>query len=120
MSSIMDNIYELIFLITRVLKLLITEIKNSNLSILEKPTKRYIGIINSNNDNNFLQVNGQKSKLRTWLKLEMSDLTEEEKLKVRDVTNIGHWGMGNIEVIINNDADFNLALQLIKKAYHKE
>lgn len=99
---------------------LIGQIRDSNLDINERPTKRYIGLINIHNDNNFAQINGQKSKLRMWLKLDMEDLTEEEKLKVRDVSEIGHWGMGNTEFILNNEEDINVVLPLLKKAYNKE
>jgi len=49
----------------------------------------------------------------------MSDLSEQETLKVRDVTNIGHWGMGNIEAYVRNESDFDWITLLIKKSYSK-
>jgi predicted transport protein len=42
-----------------------------------------------------------KSGLKIWIKLEMTDLIEQETLKVRDVTNIGNLGCGNTEALVN-------------------
>ena len=101
-------------------KLLIEKMKKENLSFSEKPTKKYIGFVNNKKKNkNFLQICGQKSKLKVWLCLTMSDLTETEKSKVRDVSKIGHHGMGNIEISIKNIAEFDVVLPLIKKSYYK-
>jgi predicted transport protein len=35
----------------------------------------------------------------------------------RDVTSIGHWGTGNLEITLNSEADFVLAKPLIVQAY---
>jgi predicted transport protein len=45
------------------------------------------------------------------------DLTENEKLKARDVSTIGHWEMGNTECFINNDNDFEWVYNIIRKIY---
>ena len=42
-----------------------------------------------------------KSGLKIWIKLEMTDLIEQETLKVRDVTNIGNLDYGNTEALVN-------------------
>jgi len=97
-------------------KRLISEIRKSGVFISESPQKQYIGVINSNNEN-VMQINGQKSKLRIWLKISIDSLSEEESLKVRDVSNIGHWGMGDTEIMISNESDLQWALPIILKAY---
>lgn len=35
----------------------------------------------------------------------------------RDVTNIGHWGTGDLEVTITDDTSYEQAKNLIEKAY---
>jgi predicted transport protein len=35
----------------------------------------------------------------------------------RDVTNIGHWGTGDLEVTITDDTTYEQAKNLIEKAY---
>lgn len=99
-------------------KKLITNLKNLNLKFDENPTKFYIGLISDKT--NFCQIHGQKSGLKAWLNLEASDISEQASLNVRDVSNIGHWGMGNIECLIKNELDLDWVSNLIKKAYEKE
>jgi len=98
-------------------KKIVDKLKEFGIKFDENPTKFYIGFIS--NDINFCQLHGQKSALKIWLNLEMSDLSEQESLKVRDVTSIGHWGMGNIEGIVSNESDFDWVISLIRKAYNK-
>jgi len=96
---------------------LVQETKKAGIVYEEKPTKLYIGWLISKR--NFCQIHGLKSGIRIWVTLEMYDLTEQETLKVRDVSHIGHWGMGNIEFSLNNAKDFYWAINIIKKAYSK-
>jgi len=37
----------------------------------------------------------------------------------RDVSQVGHWGTGDIELSISNQAEFDLAKPLIIKAYER-
>lgn len=93
------------------------ELRNSGLEFLENPTKRYISLIV--NTKSFCQICGLKSGLKIWLNLEMDELSEEESLKVRDVSNIGHWGMGDIECFVENAPEFDWIVSLISKSYKK-
>lgn len=97
---------------------LIKQLKSLKLEFNEKPTKFYIGLISEKA--NFCQIHGQKNALKIWLNLELSDILKQASLNVRDVTNIGHWGMGNIECYVKSDDDFEWISELIKKAYDKE
>ncbi len=96
---------------------LVKRLKDSGINFEENPTKFYIGFIC--NEINFCQIHGQQSGLKIWINLEMTDMSEQETLKIRDVTNIGHWGMGNIEAMVRNESDFDWLVPLIKKAYNK-
>ncbi|MGB7568263.1 MAG: DUF5655 domain-containing protein [Chitinivibrionales bacterium] len=96
---------------------LVKEAKKAGIEFEENPTKFYIGWIGAGK--NFCQVHGQKSGMKIWVTCKMTDLTEQETLKVRDVSQIGHWGMGDIEFSLNNLKDFEWAINIIKKAYSK-
>lgn len=98
-------------------KKLIKELNNKGLKFNENPTKFYIGLISDKS--NFCQIHGQKSGMKIWLNLEIKEISEQASLNVRDVSNIGHWGMGNIECVVKNELDFDWLIILIQKAYEK-
>jgi predicted transport protein len=58
------------------------------------------------------------SLIRIWLKLKYNDL-EEPPDCVRDVTNIGHWGVGDVEVAIDSFVELETAKTLIQKSFNK-
>jgi|GEM_PF-1119520 len=73
----------------------------------------------TNNKKNFMQIHGQQKGLKAWIDIPFAEISESDKLKVRDVTNIGHWGMSNTECVIRNENDFDWFIPLIKKVYEK-
>jgi len=66
--------------------------------------------------NIFCCVHLQKSGLRVWLKLNYSDL-ESPPEYVRDVSNIGHWGIGDVELVINSLQRFQSVKDLIQQSF---
>ncbi|OYD14399.1 hypothetical protein CH333_08140 [candidate division WOR-3 bacterium JGI_Cruoil_03_44_89] len=68
--------------------------------------------------NIFCCVHLQKSGLRVWLKLNYSDL-ESPPEYVRDISNIGHWGVGNVELAIDSLGRFQIAKVLIQKSFEE-
>jgi len=56
--------------------------------------------------------------IRIWLKLKYNDLDKPPDC-VRDVTNIGHWGVGDVEVAINKFEQLEIAKRLIKQSFDK-
>ncbi len=66
----------------------------------------------------FCCVHLQKSGLRVWLKLNYSDL-ESPPEYVRDVSNIGHWGVGDVELAIDSIQRFQSAKGLIQKSFEE-
>lgn len=93
------------------------QLKNIEINFTENPTKRYISLLIDSKS--FCQVCGLKSGLKIWINLEMSELSEEESLKARDVSKIGHWGMGNIECFVENGSEIEWIVSLINKSYKK-
>ena len=50
--------------------------------------------------------------------LESKTVTFEDGFS-RDVTGIGHWGTGDVEVSLKNSADFEKVKALIERAYNE-
>lgn len=59
-----------------------------------------------------------KKKLVLNLPLDVATVTFEDGFS-RDVTNIGHWGCGAVELYIQNAADFEKAKPLLDRAYNE-
>lgn len=67
---------------------------------------------------NIVTVVALKKKLVINLPIDVSTVTFEEGFS-RDVTNIGQWGCGAVEVQLKNKADFEKAKALIDRAYNE-
>ena len=67
---------------------------------------------------NIVTMVALKKKLVINLPIDVSTVTFEEGFS-RDVTNIGHWGCGAVEVQLKNKADFEKAKALIDRAYNE-
>ncbi|MGL5125137.1 MAG: DUF5655 domain-containing protein [Fusobacteriaceae bacterium] len=65
---------------------------------------------------NIVCMHVKKTKIFLWLKLDFKDVIASAE-GIRDVSNIGHYGTGDVEIIIKNSDDFNRAKPLIQKAY---
>jgi len=70
----------------------------------------------SHGKNIFCCVHVQKSGLRVWLKLDYSDL-ESPPEYARDVSRIGHWGVGDVELAIDNLDKLQDAKGLIRQSF---
>ncbi|MBW1679668.1 MAG: type I restriction enzyme HsdR N-terminal domain-containing protein, partial [Deltaproteobacteria bacterium] len=64
----------------------------------------------------FCCVHVQKSGLRIWLKLNYSRL-ENTPNYVRDVSNIGHWGVGDVEIGIDSLEKLQISNSLIRQSF---
>lgn len=95
------------------------KIKAFDEKIAESFTKAYITY---KFDTIFTSIVPSKDELTLMLKIEFSELQGEikEKLKIRDVSNIGHSCVGNIEVKLKTKEDIPYCLGLIKQALEKQ
>ncbi|HAL3754563.1 TPA: DUF91 domain-containing protein [Escherichia coli] len=70
---------------------------------------------------NFLSVviwpTAKEPHIKLYLKLKPEQVIITDI--VRDVTNLGHWGTGDIEVVVRNQADLAKAKLLIEQAYQE-
>jgi predicted transport protein len=66
----------------------------------------------------FCCVHIDKSKIRIWLKLKYDDLNNPPSYAC-DVSKVGHWGTGDVEVNIANEASLEGAKSLIIKSFEE-
>jgi len=85
-------------------------------NIQKKHLAKYIGY--SHGKAIFCCVHLQKSGLRIWLKLNYSRL-EGPPDYVRDVSKIGHWGVGDVEVGIDSFEKLQNSKSLIRQSFEK-
>ena len=79
----------------------------------EKPLKLYTAFRKLRN---FTTVVVQANRLLVYLKLDPATVALEEGFS-RDVSAIGHWGTGNVELWLRSPADLERAKPLIERAY---
>lgn len=66
----------------------------------------------------FCSVHLLKSGLRVWLKLDYARL-ENPPDYVRDISNVGHWGVGDVELPINSLERLQEAKSLIRQSFEE-
>ena len=77
-----------------------------------KPKKHVIGF--TRNGKIFADVCIQKNALKFWINAKAGELTDLKGL-MRNVTNVGHWGSGDFEVVVKDDSELEYLLSLIKQ-----
>ena len=81
--------------------------------ILEKPNKIYISY---KHGKNFCEIRPQSKELKIWLDISMSELDDPKKLS-RDVSQIGHYGTGEVETKLGNLSELDDIMYLIEQSY---
>lgn len=64
----------------------------------------------------FVSIIAQASNLRLILNMPFQDLQDARGL-CRDITNIGHWSTGQVDMHLTPDSDLTYAIGLIRQAY---
>lgn len=93
--------------------LLEEEILKINPEIKIEHKKYYIAF---KKKSNFVTVEIQSNNIKLWLYLNKEKIIDPQKL-IRDVSEIGHHGTGNIEVTLSNKEELQSVLDLIKQSY---
>ncbi|GHU05132.1 hypothetical protein FACS1894158_07010 [Betaproteobacteria bacterium] len=86
--------------------------------IIEKPLKLYVAFRRLKNFICVSLISKQNPHVFLILKLDPASVVLEQGF-TRDVTDIGHWGTGNLEVALRTPADFAKAKPLIERAYQE-
>ena len=83
-------------------------------AVEEVPKKCYIAYKISQN---FVCTEIHKAKVLLYVKLDPK--TIDSPKNARDVTNIGHYGTGNLELSVKNQSDLEIVKPLLEQAYQK-
>lgn len=84
-------------------------------AIEEVPKKFYIAYKASQN---IVCLEAQSKNVKLFVKLKPSDVTEPPK-SFRDVSNIGHYGTGDVEFTLSAQEEFEKVKKYIEAAYNK-
>lgn len=63
-----------------------------------------------------LYVFPQQGTIKCWVRIDTNSVTLDEKF-MRDVSNTGHWGQGDIEITIRSDQDLERSKPFFQLAY---
>lgn len=67
-------------------------------------------------DTNFVDVEPQKNRLRLSLNLPFAEIRDPHNI-ARDITAVGRWGNGDVEVSLANTADLEHVMPLVQQAF---
>lgn len=79
-----------------------------------KPTKHYVAFVGKRR--HIVDIEFQKERMKIWINLKFSEIKGDLQF-VRDVTNIGHYGNGDCEIIISDYESLEYAFDFIKQSY---
>lgn len=63
----------------------------------------------------FVYIHIQKNALKIWINLKIGQLDDPKNL-AKDVSNVGHWGNGDYEIIVKDTENLEYTMSLIKQA----
>ena len=83
--------------------------------LTEKANKTYIGY---KHGKNFCEIEPQARSIKMWLDISLSELDDPHQIG-RDVSNVGHYGTGDVEVRLTTLADLEKIMNLVEQAYQQ-
>ena len=70
-------------------------------------------------ETNFVDVEPQSKRLKLFLNIPFADLNDSRGI-ARDVTNIGTWGNGDVEVIFDNLEEIPYIMSLVRQSFERQ
>ncbi len=70
-------------------------------------------------DTNFVDVVFLSSRLRLFVNMEYADVIDPKRM-CRDVTGVGRWGNGNVEVSFDNLNELDDVMNIIEQSYRAQ
>ena len=70
-------------------------------------------------ETNVVDVVPQKDKLKLYINIKYNELNDPKKL-CRDVSQTGHWGNGDVELILSSEEDIAYVINLVRQAIEKQ
>lgn len=84
-------------------------------SVNVEPKKLYVAFKGSNN---IVDVVVQKKQLKIFVNVKTNELDDPKKI-ARDISNVGHWGNGDYEILMGDDNNFEYIMSLVKQSWKK-
>lgn len=91
-------------------------ISNIDASVKEEYKKLYIAF---KSNTNFMDIVPQKSRLRLSLNIEFPKIIDPLNL-CKDVSGLGRWGNGDVEIGISNISEIDDVMDLIQQAFDEQ
>jgi predicted transport protein len=92
-----------------------TRILNLAASVREEPKAKYIAYKTTTN---FVDINPQKSRLRIWINMNFEEVDDPRSI-CRDVSEVGHYGNGEVEFGIGSYDEIEYGMNLIRQSFEK-
>jgi uncharacterized protein with ParB-like and HNH nuclease domain/predicted transport protein len=70
-------------------------------------------------ETNVVDVVPQKNKLKLYINIKFNELNDPKEL-CRDVSQINHWGNGDVEVILESEEEIGYVIGLVRQAIEKQ
>ena len=67
-------------------------------------------------DTNFVDVVIQKQRLRISVNMKFADIYDPNGI-CRDITNLGRWGNGDVELYMEHTSDIDQVMEIIEQSY---
>lgn len=87
--------------------------------IQRKELKLYTAFKRIRNFASVLVLTGRDPRLQLYLKLPGSEANGQDEKRMRDVSEIGHWGTGDLEVNVRTAEELDEAKLLVERAYRE-
>lgn len=92
------------------------EILSLDSEITQEYLKHYIAY---KLETNVIDVVPQKDKLKLFINIKYNELNDPREL-CRDVSQTGHWGNGDVEVILESEEEMDYMISLVRQAIEKQ
>lgn len=93
-----------------------TRIMNLSSSVRKEFKKLYVAY---KLDTNFADIVFQESRLRIAINMDFSEVNDPKGI-CRDVTGLGRWGNGNVELFMDNLGELDDIMAIIKQSFEKQ
>lgn len=70
-------------------------------------------------DTNFVDVVVQKQRLRISVNMKFTDIYDPKGI-CKDITGIGRWGNGDVEVFMDHTSDVDNVMEIIEQSYKQQ
>ena len=70
-------------------------------------------------ETNFVDVVPQSKKLRLSLNMPFNEIVDDKEICI-DITNVGRWGNGDVEIHLTNDSELKYIMGLIRQSFERQ